>query len=98
MVYLCFNRFAVLSFVAGPHLYQAIATDSTYLVFVIILLFIAGVMLNYLGVRQLRIEYVCAAACMDRLRTPQGFKSLLTDTPAGVFHRHVPRPWKYRSL
>lgn len=81
---------ALLALAAGPHLYAAIVTDETFLCLVICVLFVAGIVLNFRGVRQLRIEYVCAAACMDQLNSQQdGLKRVLQGMPAGVFHRHV---------
>jgi len=67
----------------------AITTDETYLCVGIFVLFAIGIVLNFLGVRQLRVEYVCAAACMEQLRVAEGLKGVLQGLPAGVFHKHV---------
>lgn len=80
---------ALLLLAAGPHLVAAIVTDKTFLCTVICILFVVGIVLNFRGVRQLRVEYVCAAACMEKLRSPDGMKLVLQSLPAGVFHRHV---------
>ncbi|MCC7335634.1 MAG: MotA/TolQ/ExbB proton channel family protein [Pirellulaceae bacterium] len=79
----------LLAVAAGPHMLAAVTTDKSYLVVVIIVLFALGVFLNFSGVRQLRVEYVCAAACVDLLQSPEGLKSVLQGMPAGIFHRHV---------
>lgn len=85
-----FSVVVLLALAAGPHLVSAIVTDKTFLCLVICLLFIAGVVLNFRGVKQLRVEYMCAAACMNTLSSQQdGLKTVVQGLPAGVFHRHV---------
>ena len=74
---------------AGRHMVTAVTSDETYLCVVIYGLFIVGIVVNYLCVRQLRIEYVCAAVCMQKLRMKNGLVEVMNTRPAGVFHRHV---------
>lgn len=47
--------FLLLAVAAGPHMLAAVTTDKSYLVVVIIVLFVIGVFLNFSGVRQLRL-------------------------------------------
>ncbi|MFK7819980.1 MAG: MotA/TolQ/ExbB proton channel family protein [Planctomycetaceae bacterium] len=77
-----------LAFAVGPHIVKAITTDSTMLCVIILGLFGIGVVLNFISVWQLRAEYVCAAACMQKL-TANGIKKVMMGFPAGIFHRHV---------
>jgi hypothetical protein len=70
-------------------MYEAVTTDSTYLCALIYGLFAVGLLINYVCVRQLRIEYVCAAVCMEKLRGKNGLSEVLSGRPAGVFHHHV---------
>lgn len=79
----------ILVVVCGRHMIAAVATDNTYLCAIICVLFLIGLVVNYLNVRQLRIEYVCAAVCVQRLQAKGGFADVLSSQPAGVFHRHV---------
>lgn len=78
-----------LAFAGGSHMVAAVTTDDTYLCVVIYGLFGLGLIVNYLSVRQLRIEYVCAAACMHKLKAKNGLAEVLNGRPAGVFHQHV---------
>lgn len=73
----------------GRHLIIAVTSDSTLLTALIFALFGIGLALNFAGVRRLRVEYVCAAACVEQLESPSGLKNLLSGLPAGVFHRHI---------
>jgi hypothetical protein len=73
----------------GRHLLIAVAVDSSFLTALIFALFGVGLVLNYLGVRRLRVEYVCAAACVEQLETSTGLETVLSGLPAGVFHKHI---------
>lgn len=79
----------LLAAVAGRYLVSAIQTDSSYLCAMIIMLFILGSVVNFLGMRRLRNEYVCAAVCMNNLKKPDGLESVCQGPAAGIFHQHV---------
>ena len=79
----------LLAVVAGRYLVSAIQTDSSYLCVMIIVLFILGSIVNFLGMRRLRNEYVCAAVCMNNLKKTDGLESVCQGPAAGVFHQHV---------
>jgi len=80
---------SLLVVIAGRHLYLAVSTDGTYLCALIYGLFAIGLVVNYTCVRQLRIEYICAAVCMEKLRAKNGFGEVISNKAAGVFHKHV---------
>lgn len=79
----------VIGVVAGRHLVGALVSDSSGMTLVIVGLFVVGLVLNLMGVRNLRNEYVCAAVCLDTMRKPNGIKELLELPSAGVFHQHL---------
>ncbi|QDT68357.1 MotA/TolQ/ExbB proton channel family protein [Planctomycetes bacterium MalM25] len=56
---------------------------------VILVLFSIGLVLNLMGIRTLRNEYVCAAVCLDTMKVPNGIKELVELPSAGVFHQHL---------
>lgn len=80
---------ALLAAVAGRYLVSAIQTDASYLCVMIIVLFVFGAVVNFLGMRQLRNEYVCAAVCMSNLKRENGLKNVCQGPAAGIFHQHV---------
>lgn len=79
----------LLAAVAGRYLVSAIQTDSSHLCLMIIVLFALGAVLNFLGMRRLRNEYVCAAVCMNNLKRENGLKDVCQGPAAGIFHQHV---------
>ena len=79
----------LLVVVAGRYLVSAIQTDSSYLCLMIIVLFVLGAVVNFLGMRRLRNEYVCAAVCMNNLKKPRGLEQVCEGPAAGIFHQHV---------
>lgn len=80
---------SLLSAVAGRYLVSAIQTDSSYLCLMIIVLFVLGAVVNFLGMRRLRNEYVCAAVCMNNLKKAGGLEKVCQGPAAGIFHQHV---------
>ena len=79
----------LLAAVAGRYLVSAIQTDSSHLCLMIIVLFVLGAVVNFLGMRRLRNEYVCAAVCMNNLKRENGLKDVCKGPAAGIFHQHV---------
>ncbi len=77
LIYACLAA-VMVAVIGNKHLIYAVTTDSTYLCVANYVLFLVGLVFNFLGVRSLRVEYVCAAACVDRLKTQNGFKETLT--------------------
>ena len=79
----------LLTFAAGQYLVSAIKTDSSYLSIMIMVLFLLGAVVNFLGMRRLRNEYVCAAVCMNNLKRVDGLQDVCRGPAAGIFHQHV---------
>ena len=80
---------SLLAAVAGRYLVSALQTDSSYLCVMIVVLFVLGAVVNFLGMRRLRNEYVCAAVCMNNLKRENGLKNVCQGPAAGIFHQHV---------
>jgi Zn-finger nucleic acid-binding protein len=79
----------LLAFAAGSHLFRALATDTSGLCAMILGLFVLGLAQNFLAIRKLRHEFVCAAFLVRKLKSRGGFAELIQAAPAGVFHQHI---------
>ena len=84
-LYLVIGSILILA-TTGRHIFAAVVSDETFLCVLILCFFLIGLVINFLSVRQLRIEYVCAAACMNMIKNKGGLKSSFSGPPAGVFH------------
>ena len=79
----------IFALAAGPYIVSAVATDSSYICIVILLLFFLGAFVNFWGMRGLRNEYVCAAVLMNQMNVSTGLSEICAQPAAGVFHQHV---------